>query len=62
MSGFEEGHEARERAERIAAVDHRLDAHSKSIEMLAGCVENLTRVNDQLARRIKALEDGPAAM
>lgn len=62
MSGFEEQHEAAGRAERDRAVDHRLDAHSKSIELLAGCVENLTKVNDQLARRLKALEDGPAVM
>lgn len=62
MTGFEEQHEARERAKHDRAVDHRLDAHSKSIEILAECVENLTKVNDRLARRLKDLEDGPAAM
>ena len=62
MSGFEEAHKVRERSERSRAIDHRLDAHSKSIEMLAECVENLTRVNATLAARIKALEDGPAVM
>lgn len=60
--GFEREHAERARLDRESAIDHRLDAHAKSIEMLAGCVEHLTASLALVNARLKALEDGPAVM